>query len=200
MASIKHQHQLEIQNLTEENKRLRDDTIQLNQQTSSLNADHALAIQNLRNEIQQLRLNVTTRTRVAFSAVRDTNSGYGDVSSGDTVQFNKVITNVGGGFDTNTATFVCPVAGPYYITHGMSMYKGDWGLTSLNVNGEPITFSGTQDSDYFGNEGLGVVVELSKGDKVKVVAAGARNSTFSWWYMSGTKHVYESVFSGFLLK
>ena len=46
--------------------------------------------------------------------------------------------------------------------------------------------------------GLGVVVELSKGDKVKVVALGG--SRFIWWGTIGNKHYYSSVGSGYLLK
>ena len=56
-------------------------------------------------------------TRVAFSAVREVSSQSTVVSRGQTIMINKAVTNIGGGFDTGSATFVCPVVCFTYHTY-----------------------------------------------------------------------------------
>ena len=52
--------------------------------------------------------------KIAFSAFRDAPSG--NLASGNFIVFNKVVENIGGGYDKNTGAFICQQPGWYQFT------------------------------------------------------------------------------------
>jgi len=144
-------------------------------------------------------------TKVSFSAVRD--YGYSnfkeEVRAGTVLGFNKALVNIGGGYDTSTGVFTCPVAGTYYIRYDLQVAprRSDRYTDTavyLRLNDAPLTWSYKSDvrTDGYGRGviGNGLVLQLNKGDKLKLQTD--RDSRFYWTNGSA----YTSTFSGYLLK
>jgi len=142
-------------------------------------------------------------TKVAFTAVRDNGqyTFWEDVSDGTDLVFNKALINQGGDYDTSTGVFTCRVAGSYYIRYDLQVLsrrdRTAYAGVQLLHNGAPVTWSYKLDADFESNAagviGNGLVLQLNKGDTVKVQAAS--QSYFYW-----KNRVYSSTFSGYLLK
>jgi len=149
-------------------------------------------------------LNTYKSTKVSFSAVRDNgqSSWYEKVSAGTDIVFNIAVVNIGGGYNTNTGVFTCPVAGSYYIRFDLQVLDRSDGKTFSGVhllhNGGRVTLSWIYDGDTAsgarGVIGNGRVLQLNKGDTLKLRTYW--DSRFYWKYNYG----YTSTFSGYLLK
>ncbi|XP_062579023.1 multimerin-2-like [Saccostrea cucullata] len=149
------------------------------------------------SSLEVFRMNVTRNKcdlsrRVAFTAgVTSSSTSW---NSG-TLVYNKVINNVGGGYNPNTGIFTAPVVGDYvfYVTiqsHGSNEIDIDIVLNgSSKVRAEAYTYSANERYDVGTNL---VTLQLQKGDTVWVR------------YYSGTGYYTHSdvpttTFSGFLL-
>jgi len=149
-------------------------------------------------------LNTYKSTKVAFSAVRDNGqqSFYENVMYGKQLVFNKTLVNHGGGYDPSTGEFTCPVAGTYYFRYDFQVDSVRGRADSavyLMLNGFPVTWSALRDADHNsyakGVIGAGLVLQLKKGDQLKIWTA--INSLFYWKHGDGT---YGCVFNGYLIK
>ena len=88
------------------------------------------------------------------------------------VIYDRIITNVGGGYYKNTGVFIAPVNGYYHFeVHGFSI-NGDYFFLELNINGRRIIDidTWTQDWEPRAHRGTsnGAFVWVNKHDKVRV--------------------------------
>ena len=132
--------------------------------------------------------------KIAFHASLSTN--IPGTTSGQTIVFNQVDTNLGGGYSSTTGVFTAPVAGTYVFSLTFFMY---YSSSSYASNGELYIMKNQDQSirvlvklDNNADQGTasGTVLSLNKGDQVYVQASSAD------MYIGGGKYSY---FSGFLL-
>ncbi|XP_053199119.1 cerebellin-2-like [Scomber japonicus] len=131
------------------------------------------------------------REKVAFSALTNYGAAYGPFDMDKTLVYKKVITNIGNGYDPSTGIFTAPVAGIYHFTF---LYHAGGERASkliLKRNGEEITMTGDNKSQYekSNNGGNAVCLQMKKMDRVCVVLAA---NCHVW----GSEH---TSFSGFLV-
>jgi len=116
-------------------------------------------------------------TKVSFSAVMENGKSTEYVSYGTVLAFNEAPVNIGGGYDTSTGVFTCPVAGTYYIRYDLGVVPANPerktnSAVNLELNGAPVTFSHMSDADRDsfaqGVIGNGLVLQLKKGDELKL--------------------------------
>nr|XP_045610285.1 complement C1q-like protein 4 isoform X1 [Procambarus clarkii] len=81
------------------------------------------------------------------------------------IQFQEVVTNVGGGWDETTSEFVAPYNGGYFfIFHAVGARDGDFTM-ALNKNGEyQVTAYGTQKTFEHGSNSI--FLQLRRQDKI----------------------------------
>ncbi|XP_030286575.1 complement C1q subcomponent subunit C-like [Sparus aurata] len=132
------------------------------------------------------------KTKVAFSALIETGGAYGPFKTDVTLAFNKVLTNIGGAYDSSTGVFTAPVTGVYHFSffyHAGGKHKAR--LTLFKNDKKIVKSSNHQTgSNTADNGGNAVVLQLQQGDKVYVS-------------MPENHHVWatsiSTSFSGFLL-
>lgn len=111
------------------------------------------------------------------------------------VDFDNVITNIGGAYSRNTGTFTCPKVGVYvfaWTVHASTRYID----TQLVRNGALVGETMAGDSNTYSGIGTGVVVvQLSQGDEVWVRIAEFYPATT---VIRGDIRATE--FSGFILR
>ena len=133
--------------------------------------------------------------KIAFHAILV--SSIQGTTGGQTIVFNQVDTNLGGGYSNTTGVFTAPVAGTYvfsltfYMYYPSSSYASYGELYIMQNNVQSIRVRLRLDNSV--NEGTAsgtTVLSLNKGDHVYVQASYAN------MYILGGKM---SFFSGFLL-
>jgi len=106
------------------------------------------------------------------------------VGYGETIVFDSVSENVGGGYDERTGVFTCPSEGTYYFVADMLVEDDDKAGTSLLFN--DIAFNTavkrnennpTNANEFVENS---LTIYLRKGDTIKVAAA--TDSQFRWFH------------------
>nr|XP_022294726.1 caprin-2-like [Crassostrea virginica] len=119
---------------------------------------------------------------VAFTAVPSSSYSY---SSGTTIKFSQLRTNIGNAFSTSNYRFTAPSSGLYVFHWSLSLSSSYYGNTNLKINGS--TFHKTYCRKTYQQCGSTVTVWLSKSDQVWVesayssVYARAYYSSFSGW-------------------
>ncbi|XP_060063260.1 cerebellin-2-like [Ylistrum balloti] len=127
---------------------------------------------------------------VAFSAgLTNTVS----LSSGETIQFDKVFSNVGGGYDVSTGVFTAPKNGIYAFTiHGYDANSDKAMWIELKKNDDLlVSISGYNSHSSAGNS---VITYLSGGENVHVQARP--NQSFS---LFGRVDQVYATFSGYMI-
>ena len=82
------------------------------------------------NEVNERVDNITTQ--VCFIVSR----GGGTVVNTDTIlPYNNISDSIGGGFDSNTYTFTCPIAGRYLFSVGFYTNGNDSYSVDIKING-----------------------------------------------------------------
>ncbi|KAI4904177.1 hypothetical protein NFI96_004554 [Prochilodus magdalenae] len=141
--------------------------------------------------VDVLRKEIIEKPKVAFSA--GLSSSVGPLSGLGIVVYTKVLTNIGGAYNSKTGVFTAPITGTYYFRFtacggsnghysGVGLYRNKERLTHVseyNNDGYPKHFSG------------GVTTTLSEGDTVVVRLP----SSYRLYEDSYTRN----IFSGFLL-
>ncbi|KAJ8320828.1 hypothetical protein KUTeg_002415 [Tegillarca granosa] len=118
-------------------------------------------------------------------------------SHNERVVFNRLFSNVGGGYDSLTGLFRCPQSGVYVFEINSLSHqdKTVWLQLYKNYNYVISTY-GHSASDY-GSAGNSVVLKLAKNDEVYVKAVDPKNGAATSIY-GASDEVY-STFSGYLL-
>ncbi|VDI70169.1 Hypothetical predicted protein [Mytilus galloprovincialis] len=132
---------------------------------------------------------------VAFSSTMDSHKE--NLGAGQTVLFERVITNVGGGLDPNTSIFKAPITGFYHFDAIVMSHHGEDMETEIVKNGNGLVRLYSGNGDTWGVGMQAIVVQMNAGDDVWVRVynnPGINN---------GNVRVYGflwSSFSGFLLQ
>ncbi|CAC5418822.1 C1QL [Mytilus coruscus] len=132
---------------------------------------------------------------VAFSSTMDSHKE--NLGIGQTVSFEHVITNVGGGFDPNTSTFKAPIAGVYHFDVIIMSHYGEDMETEIVKNGKTLVRLYSGNGDTWGVGMQAIVVQMNAEDDVWVRVYN--NSGIN----NGNVRIYGflwSSFSGFLLQ
>ena len=142
------------------------------------------------------RLEKQHSVNVAFTAVISL-GGLTDLGPDETLIFDKVITNLGNGYHSNSGIFEAPVGG-LYVLHMDIMGRSDESqYTEFVVNGRSVmsNFVMATESKHFVSSSRTVTIELAVGDKVWIrtpnssshgtgVVHGNGFSTFSGWLLT----------------
>jgi len=110
---------------------------------------------------------------------------------GQSVRFDKVVTNIGNSYDPHTGTFRAPVAGVYVFSTTVLTNGHDTSHYGFALNGQVITVlfvHGAESS--FDADSQTIILQLKPGDDVSIQHTESDKS------LVGSNH---SVFSGFLL-
>ena len=115
----------------------------------------------------------------------------------DTIRFDRVVTNIGGHYNTNTGKFTCPYPGLYVFSlHVVKVTRADNAYCYIRQNNadKVIAFSDpSSDSDSGYDSGsVSVVLHLIRGDVVDLGHCTVVSKIYPNERMT--------VFSGFLLK
>ncbi|XP_018543245.1 cerebellin-3 [Lates calcarifer] len=133
------------------------------------------------------------KTIVAFSAVADHGGVHEASSKPMPLVYNKLITNIGGGYNKSTGVFVAHVAGVYCFILSYHAGGNKYANVSLYKNEHLIVTTSDQEpsKDPTNNGGNAVVLELKEKDHVYVrmgenshVWAGGYHTTFSGFLVS----------------
>ena len=84
------------------------------------------------------------------------------------IRFDKVITNVGGGFDPVSSIFKTPVSGVYFFTVVIMSHAAEDIETQIMKNGTPLVNTYSGDSTTWNQGSQSTVVYLNAGDDVYV--------------------------------
>ena len=127
--------------------------------------------------------------QVAFTAYAVSSRYYNDL--GQEIEFDGVITNIGGHFD-NSTTFTCPVDGLYYFSfHVMSDRSDTDAHISLWLGETRVVSAWADYNDHFAGASNSALVQCSAGQDVYL-------ATYEFCYVYSNTF-YISTFSGFLV-
>uniref|UniRef100_A0A671VUX3 Complement C1q-like protein 4 n=1 Tax=Sparus aurata TaxID=8175 RepID=A0A671VUX3_SPAAU len=148
-------------------------------------AEQLIALENRLKELEK------GKTEVAFGTMLEKGGVHGPFKTDVTLAYNKVLTNIGGAYDSSTGVFTAPVAGVYYFTFFYHAGLEHASKLMLFKNSEMIVMTSDQKSrsDPVDTGGNAVVLQLQQADKVYV-------------RMPINNHVWaadHTTFSGFLL-
>jgi len=118
------------------------------------------------------------------------------VDSNQTVKFNEVLENAGGGYDPNTGKFTVDTPGLYSFQIQIVAYNVDHACLNLEKNGNPILRVFAENGKWETGS-TSVVVEMAAGDTMASVAC--LNSKLSTT-KSLLAHDRTTVFSGHLIE
>ncbi|XP_060554763.1 caprin-2-like [Ruditapes philippinarum] len=134
-------------------------------------------------------------TTVAFSAFVDNNPSA--IGLEQPVPFNRILTNVGGGYNQHTHAFTCPVTGLYMFTFTISHFYVTEFIAKLVVDNQNIVDAISQPSIPLEEiQGMNTaIIQVNKGQSVWVAV----------YYHSGitirSDNTYRfATFSGFLIQ
>ncbi|RVE55910.1 hypothetical protein OJAV_G00231040 [Oryzias javanicus] len=144
-------------------------------------------VQQLTTKVEELQRDVSAR-QVAFSAALLETQEWttlGPFEADKTLEFKKVVTNIGNGYNPETGIFTAPVKGLYYFrVTGIAGSNGELNA-GLKKNGQNM-FAIYQKAGTQAGTSNGMALELEQGDRVYVqiwpnltVADQSRLSTFT---------------------
>ena len=129
---------------------------------------------------------------VAFTAWANTGNPT-DYSVGDIIVFNEVLSNIGGHYNTDTSSFICPWDGVYVFSVTVQGYLSDLTDTDLMQNNNFLARIFNDDISGAYNRGsMTTVIDCERGDVIWNLAwtTGSINCNTNRF----------TTFSGFLLQ
>ena len=134
------------------------------------------------------------QNKILFSAKMQ-RSGSANVKNG-VLQYNKVITNIGGAYNPSDCTFTAPSDGFYMFSWSTTQYSSNGArtITAIVKNGAEQLFESSYvygGHDVMDAASQTVTMHLATGDRVWIKLESGSNP-----YVNG---VYEGVFTGFKL-
>merc|ERR1711879_38857 len=130
-----------------------------------------------------------TQQEVAFSAGL-TKHEY--LAANQIVVYRTIFTNIGGGYDSNTGKFKCPVSGLYVFQFHALSHSGSNMWLELHHNYNYVaSIYGHVDNDY-ASGGNSVILKLSKNDEVYITTTDVTD-------LYGQPTEIYGTFSGYLI-
>ena len=133
-------------------------------------------------------------TTVAFTATLTAH--LTNLGAGQTIKFDRVVTNVGGGYHNSHGNFVVPQDGVYIFTLTAMALVGHHEHLQIVKDGASVAgvYVGALSDDTFESTTTVVTLELTKGNEVWVQTVSQS------WHGTGSLHgAYDTSFSGWLL-
>ncbi|XP_062595695.1 uncharacterized protein LOC134257062 [Saccostrea cucullata] len=186
------------QQLTDSMNILHDIKVQMRYTSLSLMDVHSktdkfnTTLTRIDDQIRDVYGQITNITRkVAFTA--GVSSSTGSWNSG-TLVFDRIVYNIGGGYDSSTGVFTAPVDGHFVFFVNVQGYSDKSVYTYIVLNGSAkvTTMVYNGDNEYYDSGPNLVVLRLIKGDRVWV-----KHYFGSGYYTDGDAPV--TTFSGFLI-
>lgn len=129
-----------------------------------------------------------SRRRVAFFVGLSENMG--PISENTDVKFDRVVTNVGDGYDMETGKFTAPVDGVYQFNIIISAQGRQKAAVMVLKNGEMVTTVWAESVPSWATSSNVAVLSLSKGDRVWLTLLSRASYLHGYMY---------STFSGFII-
>ncbi|KAJ8306996.1 hypothetical protein KUTeg_015080 [Tegillarca granosa] len=139
--------------------------------------------------IKTLKTRQTEPASVAFTAQLSHDIGH--LGSNEAIIFDKVVTNHGNGYESQTGHFTAPVAGIYHFTTTVMAYGDENVHIQIVKNGNEIARGYTSSIDFETSVAV-VIVQMAAGDRVWV----------RHFFDTTTPHIHGlgyTSFSGFLI-
>ncbi|XP_072550473.1 complement C1q-like protein 4 isoform X2 [Salminus brasiliensis] len=135
-----------------------------------MNTAQASELSALKTEVDNLRKESAGRPKVAFSAgLGPPAEQRGPFNVETNLIYSKVLTNIGGAYNSHTGVFTAPVRGVYYIRFTSSEYGNKNNNMGVNLykNGQHLMHLGENGVDGIAKHvSSGVTLELAAGDVV----------------------------------
>ncbi|KAK3800489.1 hypothetical protein RRG08_051770 [Elysia crispata] len=128
------------------------------------------------------------QTRVAFFA--GLGKSFGPVDKNTDVLFDKVVTNLGGGFSEDTGRFTAPADGTYVFSLTIAAQGRRRAAVELSLNGRMVITVWAESLPYWATSSGTAILNLRTGDKVWLVLL--QRAAYLYGYMYST-------FSGYCL-
>lgn len=161
----------------------------VNEEQKKTNEDLRTELRNIKEGMKDHHLDTFPDTVVAFLAVLDASISIG---SNQIIVFERVITNIGQAYSSQTGVFTAPVDGIFLFTTTLLTENNKEIWCYVMLNGKDVARINERGTD--GRHGSGsqtVILQLNEGDEVDV-----RNSKYLFALQGGA---YGS-FAGFLIK
>lgn len=108
----------------------------------------------------------------------------------DVLKFDKVMVNIGSGYDLHSGHFVCPKSGVYHFSAMILSVRDHHVNYQLNKNDNPYVL-GFSHPPYADSSTVSVIVQLVKGDRVYIKhrhsaaeqVFGLNHSSFSGFFL-----------------
>ncbi|XP_049332458.1 complement C1q-like protein 4 [Astyanax mexicanus] len=160
-----------------------------------VNTAQASELSALKNEMDHLKKENAGRTKVAFSAgIGPPLRILGPFNSETNLIYKKVLTNIGGAYNSYTGVFTAPVRGVYYIRFTGSEY----GNTSNNIGVN--LYKNEQNLLHLGENGSdGLAKHISSGVTLELEAGDVVYTRLPAHYVLWGGSDFRTTFSGFLI-
>ena len=130
------------------------------------------------------------RNVTAFSAYALGSTSYAPDA---TLVFDNVVTNVGGGYNSTTGEFTCPVGGAYVFSLSI-IHETEQLIADIQSEGVAYGTAYCFFSDAYDQGAVTVVMECDEGQVVSAINAGVSSGT-----LFGGSNRLGSMFTGYLL-
>ncbi|XP_052789271.1 cerebellin-3-like isoform X2 [Mya arenaria] len=138
------------------------------------------------NTVKEIQANMN-HSPVAFFAT--ISSSFTTSSSYQTLVFDKVLTDVGGGYKPGTGVFTAPVNGLYVFSASVMVdlsTSASSAHISINKKSSRVVYLFVNDSDGNYETGVGtVILSLQVGDTVKLTCNESERTIFYYSFISG---------------
>ena len=123
-------------------------------------------VADLEQEVGELKQK--QNTTVMFSAFL---SHWLQISKGDQVVFNQVLTNIGQNYDPKTGVFTCTVPGYYVFDVHVKGDFNKFAIVDIRLNGDRLVSAWADEGFGYTSASAHVSIVLRRGDRVDVTAA-----------------------------
>ncbi|KAI8779658.1 cerebellin-3 [Biomphalaria glabrata] len=142
--------------------------------------------------VLSLRVTNTKSVAVGFSSLLNLER---PIATGERIIFDKVLTNVGNGYDPKSGNFTCPIRGLYSFSVGVLPMPNNLVIVDIYQNKNYLISVHGNDNAVFTSASRTVVIKCNKGDKIYLV-----NNRAPYQIYATLDLTYQhNIFSGFLI-
>ncbi|XP_060063259.1 complement C1q-like protein 2 [Ylistrum balloti] len=119
------------------------------------------------------------------------------LSHTERVKYNRIYTNIGNGYHSDTGTFECPVAGIYVFQFHSVAHQNKAAWLQLYKNFQYVASTYGHTVNDYASTGNSVILHLSKGDEVYIQAVDPIYGYATYLY--GANDEVYCTFSGYMI-